>query len=175
MVLKKGLPGLRPSSPLLAMYLATVDCATWIPSLSGSPWMRGAPYSRLATLISRISRRISNGTFGRLTRERDFQRQPEARSMPSDDGLRLDNRHSIQHRRKQAIEPDEEQSVRHRQSRLSRARADAADSIDAHQRMSAVVTKICSAGNVADQVFHNIEGHIETDVQTRCDQEKSDK
>jgi hypothetical protein len=37
--------------------------------------------------------------------------------MPSDDGLRLDNRHSVQHRRKQAIQPDEEQSVRHRQLR----------------------------------------------------------
>src|SRR5580704_2655416 len=35
--------------------------------------------------------------------------------MPSDDGLRLDNRHSVQHRRKQAIEPDEEQSIRQRQ------------------------------------------------------------
>src|SRR6266567_4237368 len=118
MVLKNGLPGLRLSSPLLAMYLATLDCATSIPSSSSSPWMRGAPHSRLARLISRISRRISNGTFGRLPRERDFQRQPEARPMPSDDGFRLDNRHSIQHRRKQAIGPDEEQSVRHRQSRL---------------------------------------------------------
>jgi hypothetical protein len=92
MVLKKGLPGLRPSSPLLAMYLATVDCATSIPSLSSSPWMRGARHSRLARLISRLSRRISNGTFSRLPRERDFQRQPQARPMPSDDGLRLDNR-----------------------------------------------------------------------------------
>jgi hypothetical protein len=38
--------------------------------------------------------------------------------MPSDDGLWLDNRHSVQHRGKQAIEPDEEQTVRHRQPRL---------------------------------------------------------
>jgi hypothetical protein len=37
--------------------------------------------------------------------------------MPSDDGLRLDNRSSVQHRRKQAIQPDEEQSLRHRQLR----------------------------------------------------------
>jgi hypothetical protein len=34
--------------------------------------------------------------------------------MPPDDGLRLNNRHSVQHRRKQAIEPDEEQSIRQR-------------------------------------------------------------
>ena len=44
--------------------------------------------------------------------------QPEALPMPSDDGLRLDNRHSVQHRGKQAIEPDEEQSFRHGQTRL---------------------------------------------------------
>ena len=35
--------------------------------------------------------------------------------MPPDDGLRLDNRHSVQQRRKQAIEPDEQQSIRKRQ------------------------------------------------------------
>src|SRR5260370_7570926 len=44
--------------------------------------------------------------------------QSEARPMPSNDGLRLDNRDSVQHRRKQAIEPDKEQAVRHRQLRL---------------------------------------------------------
>src|SRR5712664_4792479 len=44
--------------------------------------------------------------------------QSEARPMPSNDGLRVDNRDSVQHRRKQAIEPDKEQSVRHRQLRL---------------------------------------------------------
>ena len=38
-------------------------------------------------------------------------------AMPPDNGLRLDNRHGVQHRRKQPIEPDEEQSVRHRQLR----------------------------------------------------------
>jgi hypothetical protein len=40
--------------------------------------------------------------------------------MPPDDGLRLDNRHGVQRRRKEAIEPDEEQSVRHRQLRPQR-------------------------------------------------------
>jgi hypothetical protein len=29
----------------LTMYLATLDCATSNPSLSSSPWMRGAPQS----------------------------------------------------------------------------------------------------------------------------------
>jgi hypothetical protein len=55
--------------------LATVDCATSIPSLSSSPWMRGAPQSRLAKLISRIRRRISPDILGRPPRLRDFQRQ----------------------------------------------------------------------------------------------------
>src|ERR1700719_1746855 len=44
-------------------------------SLSSSPWIRGAPQSGLAMLISRISLRISGGTGGRPPRGRDFQRQ----------------------------------------------------------------------------------------------------
>src|SRR5712671_56836 len=43
--------------------------------------------------------------------------QAEPRPMPPDDGLWLDNHQRVQHRRKQAIEPDEEQSVRRRQPR----------------------------------------------------------
>src|ERR1700704_2875810 len=44
--------------------------------------------------------------------------QSEAPPMPSNNGLRLDNRDSVQHRRKQAIEPDKEQSVGDRQFRV---------------------------------------------------------
>src|SRR6267154_2418828 len=44
--------------------------------------------------------------------------QSEARPMPSNNGLRLDNRDGVQHRRKQAIEPDKEQSVGDRQLRV---------------------------------------------------------
>jgi len=40
-----------------------------------SPWIRGAPHSALAMLISRISLRISGGTVGRPPRRLDFQRQ----------------------------------------------------------------------------------------------------
>ena len=46
--------------------------------------------------------------------------QPDALLMPPDDGLRLDNRHSVQHRRKQPIEPNEKQSIRQRQLRPRR-------------------------------------------------------
>src|SRR5258706_10644461 len=41
-----------------AIYLATLVWPTSTPSLRGSPWMRGAPHNGLATLISRINRRI---------------------------------------------------------------------------------------------------------------------
>src|SRR2546421_188827 len=46
-----------------------------MPSLSNSPWIRGAPHSGLAMLISRISLRISVGKVGRPPRRRDLQRQ----------------------------------------------------------------------------------------------------
>jgi hypothetical protein len=41
----------------LTMYLATLDWATSNPSLSNSPWMRGAPQREFSTLIRRISAR----------------------------------------------------------------------------------------------------------------------
>src|SRR3979411_1287664 len=62
-------------SRLLTIYLATLVSPTPIPSLSNSPWIRGAPHSGLAMLISRISFRISGATVGRPPRRRDFQRQ----------------------------------------------------------------------------------------------------
>src|SRR4029077_15142778 len=57
------------------IYLATVDWAISIPSFSNSPWMRGAPHSGLARLISRTSLLISAGSLGRPPRERDLHRQ----------------------------------------------------------------------------------------------------
>src|SRR5438874_6737713 len=41
------------------MYLETVACDTTSPSFSNSPWIRGAPHSGLAALISRIRSRSS--------------------------------------------------------------------------------------------------------------------
>src|SRR6476661_10357533 len=60
---------------LRAIYLATLVWPISMPSLSNSPWILGAPHNGLAMLISRISRRISNGTVGRPQRRLDFQRQ----------------------------------------------------------------------------------------------------
>src|SRR5713101_9873812 len=59
----------------LAIYLATLVCPISMPSLSNSPWIRGAPHSELAMLISRISLLISGATVGRPPRRLDFQRQ----------------------------------------------------------------------------------------------------
>ena len=60
-----------------AIYLATLVWPIPMPSLRSSPWILGAPHNGLAMLISRISRRVSNGTVGRPQRCRDFQRQYE--------------------------------------------------------------------------------------------------
>jgi len=46
------------------MYLAAVACEILIPSLSSSPWIRGAPQSGLSLLIFRISSRTSFEVFG---------------------------------------------------------------------------------------------------------------
>jgi hypothetical protein len=59
----------------LTMYLATLVCPISTPSLRSSPWIRGAPHSGLAMLISRISLRISSGTVGLPPRAFDFHRQ----------------------------------------------------------------------------------------------------
>jgi hypothetical protein len=58
------------------MYFATLVWPTSMPSLSNSPWMRGAPRAGwLARLMSRISRRISSRTLGLPSHRLDFQRQ----------------------------------------------------------------------------------------------------
>src|SRR6266702_8896062 len=59
----------------LTMYFATLDWATSKPSLSSSPWMRGAPHNGFSALIRRINARRSAAIFGRPPREPDFQRQ----------------------------------------------------------------------------------------------------
>src|SRR5882757_4360703 len=67
--------------------------------------------------------------------------QSEARPMPSNNGFRLDNRDGVQHRRKQVIEPDKDQSVGDRQSRLQRSlptQDGLADAVAAQSRLPAV-------------------------------------
>ena len=48
-----------------------------MPSLSSSPWMRGAPQRGLARLMPRINLRYSSGTLGLPPRRLDFQHQKD--------------------------------------------------------------------------------------------------
>ena len=76
MVTKERPPHPCDGGPLLrTIYLATLVCPTSIPSLRSSPWIFGAPHNGLATLIWRMSWRISTVTVGRPQRRRDFHRQ----------------------------------------------------------------------------------------------------
>src|SRR5260370_40549862 len=99
--------------PPLTMYLATVVSPTSMPSLSSSPWMRGAPQSGLARLITRISWRVSREIFGRPQGDRELPApvQPEAPTMPAQHRCRLYDADRIPERGIQPIKPNEEHSV----------------------------------------------------------------
>src|SRR6266403_3694124 len=75
MIAKKGPPACDGPPLLRATYFATLVWPTSMPSLSSSPWMRGAPQSGLARFMFRINLRISSGTLGLPPRCLDFQRQ----------------------------------------------------------------------------------------------------
>ena len=65
----------------MTIYLATVDCAISMPIIFSSPWIRGAPQSGLARLISRIRSLISFETLGLPPRGRDFERHNARKPM----------------------------------------------------------------------------------------------
>jgi hypothetical protein len=95
------------------MYRAMVDSATSIPSISNSPWIRGAPHKgfsfahpsdevadlavdpRAATTLARFPAPIS----------------PKAAPMPPDHGLGLDHGDRIQNRGEASVQPDEDQPI----------------------------------------------------------------
>ena len=57
------------------MYFETVDCATVKPSLSSSPWIRGAPHSGFSSHMRRTRSRNSGSILGRPPGfQEDFQR-----------------------------------------------------------------------------------------------------
>ena len=74
---------------------------------------RRSPHSGLAMLISRISRRISGGhNWPAATAPRlPAPIRPKTRTMPADNGVRLNDRQSIANSREQPIETNEYQSV----------------------------------------------------------------
>src|SRR5208282_5937718 len=74
-IAQEYLPALRAGPCRLVRYLATVDSATSIPSISSSLCIRGAPHSGFSLFICRMRSRISRSILGRPPRRRDFQRQ----------------------------------------------------------------------------------------------------
>ncbi len=69
-ILQEGPPSLRRRFPGADQYLPTLVSPMSMPSLSNSPWMRGAPQSRFSRLILRISARTSFWTAGLPSRPR---------------------------------------------------------------------------------------------------------
>src|SRR6266481_3281451 len=97
----------------LTMYLATLDCATSNPSLSSSPWMRGAPQSGFSTLIRRINTRSSVSICGRPS---PWARLPtpvatKTGSVATHEGLGPDDCENLQDCWKPAIQLDKEQAT----------------------------------------------------------------
>src|SRR5260221_10184266 len=85
-----------------------------MPSLSSSPWIRGAPHSGLAMLISWISLRMSGGySWSATTTSRlPVPIRSETRAMPTDDCIRLDDRQRIACFGKQSIKTNEYQPIK---------------------------------------------------------------
>src|ERR1700675_328346 len=75
------------------IYLLTLVSPMSIPSLSNSPWMRGAPQSGLARLMVRIKSRTSCETVGLPVSPWTFQVQNNRKPfrLPGDDRLGLDD------------------------------------------------------------------------------------
>src|SRR5712671_2464521 len=75
MVTKERPPSLRGRNPAPHHIFGHAGLADSDASLRSSPWILGAPHNGLATLIWRISWRISTVTAGRPRRCFDFHRQ----------------------------------------------------------------------------------------------------
>src|ERR1700730_15421681 len=83
-----------------------------MPSLSSSPWIRGAPQSGLALLICRIRSRILRSTDGRPSGSRaPTPKQARSLTVPLDHRCRIDQHHQLQTAGPQSVEPDPEQAV----------------------------------------------------------------
>src|SRR5712691_1521860 len=78
-ILQEAPPGRGGALGRHGIHLPTVAWLTLMPSLSSSPWMRGAPHNGLALLMRRIKSRISVpilGRPGRRDRHRQKSRKP---------------------------------------------------------------------------------------------------
>jgi hypothetical protein len=96
-----------------AMYLATLVCPISMPSLRSSPWIRGAPHSGFARLISRINRRIS-GRYLRPSCARSRFPAPvgsEPCAVPTEHGVGLDDRQRVANIGEEPTEANEYQAI----------------------------------------------------------------
>jgi hypothetical protein len=95
------------------MYLTTVDWAISMPSLSSSPWMRGAPHRGFSRLIRRTRLPMLADRAGRPAPRRDFQRQNRRKPVRCQrsrvSGLKMIDASSREG--EQAIEADEDQAI----------------------------------------------------------------
>src|SRR3974390_3597386 len=83
-----------------------------MPSLSNSPWVRGAPQSGLARLMSRINLRMSADSFGRPPGDRlPSPVKAKTRAVPADYSFGLNHRPGAQHVRSQTIQSGEYQPI----------------------------------------------------------------
>src|SRR6478752_3074355 len=96
------------------MYFETVDCATVKPSLSSSPWIRGAPHSGFSSHMRRTRSRNSGSILGRPPGFRDFPTPPrtETHTVPANDGFRANDRDGIADIREIPIEADEDRPIK---------------------------------------------------------------
>src|SRR5258706_6513838 len=95
------------------MYLATLDWATPNPSLSSSPWMRGAPQKQILRAHLPDQRAQFNFDSRAPSSPPRFPTPIAAKAgpVPTHQRLRLDNRYDLQDRRKTSIHLDEEPAV----------------------------------------------------------------
>src|SRR5215467_4386527 len=95
---------------LLAMYFATVVCPTSMPSLSSSPWIRGAPQKRVSD--THLANETTNvGRRSRSATARSGSPAPEgaeAGTVPAQQRLRPYDLQSVQHPGSQAIKSDKQ-------------------------------------------------------------------
>src|SRR5271155_2824427 len=82
-----------------------------MPSLSSSPWIRGAPQSGLA--LSHLPNQIANLAVHRRSpgSRAPTPKEPESSTVPLDNSSRLDQQYHVQTPRPQAVEQDPEQPV----------------------------------------------------------------
>src|SRR5438445_6728943 len=96
----------------LTMYLATLDCANSNPSLSSSPWMRGAPQSGFSTLIRRISAQLGLDLWPPSQSARlPTPITAKAGLMPTHEGVGPDDCEDLKDRREPTIKLNEEPAI----------------------------------------------------------------